>query len=302
MSKHVRIVVKLRKENEAPRIAHFTECILQQFGLSGGKGHVQVCLKDNCLEISDKKFAESTEVFVKHPSFCPVLHISQELIAKLPEDIFMRGVDVGAAVVLESCDGSILLIRRARHLRIFPGLWVPPGGHVEENETLLEAGLRELREETGLQLSPKDCVEGKVELLALWESVFPPKLSVGLPKRHHIVVYFHARLVKGLTASVLEDRLKFDPGEVDACAWLDRNLVTFIANCDDEDDLSPSSFEHLPKAFRALVLDEGGKQCPAELPTAPLFRIHSDNEDEDERVSTGTKFALQQFLMLPNHS
>ena len=52
------------------------------------------------------------------------------MVANLPEDIVSRGVDVGAAVVLESCDGSILLTRRARHLRIFPGLWVPPGKYL----------------------------------------------------------------------------------------------------------------------------------------------------------------------------
>ena len=80
--------------------------------------------------------------------------------------------------------------------------------------------------------------------------MFPPKLSVGPPKRHHIVVYFHARLVNGLTASMLEDHINFDPGEVDACAWLDRNLVTSIVNCDDEEKDSPSTVDHLPDSFR----------------------------------------------------
>ena len=56
-----------------------------------------------------------------------MLHISQPVVAALPDDIASRGVDVGAAVVLESYDGFILLSRRARHLRTFPGLWVPPG-------------------------------------------------------------------------------------------------------------------------------------------------------------------------------
>ena len=48
-------------------------------------------------------------------------------------------------------------------MRTFPGVWVPPGGHIELNETLLEAGLRELREETGLKLD-----DPAHHLLGLW--------------------------------------------------------------------------------------------------------------------------------------
>ena len=35
---------------------------------------------------------------------------------------------MGAVTLLESCDGKVLLTRRASHLSIFPGVWVPPGG------------------------------------------------------------------------------------------------------------------------------------------------------------------------------
>ena len=103
-------------------------------------------------------------------------------------------------VILETRDSQVLLTRRASHMRTFPGVWVPPGGHIELGETLLEAGLRELQvrllghysegsvlssqEETGLDVG--GLVETS-EVLCLWESVFPYILSMGQPRRHHIV-------------------------------------------------------------------------------------------------------------------
>lgn len=46
---------------------------------------------------------------------------------KLPDTTVSRGIDVGAAVILESGDGKIFLTRRADNLNTFPGIWVPPG-------------------------------------------------------------------------------------------------------------------------------------------------------------------------------
>jgi bifunctional NMN adenylyltransferase/nudix hydrolase len=52
------------------------------------------------------------------------------------------------AVVIQS--GHILLIRRAKAPG--KGLWALPGGHVEQTETAFEASLRELSEETSINL------------------------------------------------------------------------------------------------------------------------------------------------------
>jgi len=58
-------------------------------------------------------------------------------------------VGVGGVVVR---DGSVLLIRRGKEpLR---GRWVVPGGTVELGETLEEALVREMEEETGLVVEP----------------------------------------------------------------------------------------------------------------------------------------------------
>jgi 8-oxo-dGTP diphosphatase len=45
---------------------------------------------------------------------------------------------------------TVLLARRAPHRKAYPDLWSFPGGHVEPNETLDEALVRELREEIGI--------------------------------------------------------------------------------------------------------------------------------------------------------
>ena len=46
--------------------------------------------------------------------------------------------------------GCVLLVRRAPHRAFYPRLWSFPGGHVESNETLPDALVRELREEVGI--------------------------------------------------------------------------------------------------------------------------------------------------------
>ena len=61
-----------------------------------------------------------------------------------------RGLErpvVGVIVVVRRGD-QVLLAQRSRGTYL--GKWGFPGGHVELGETIVEAGLRELREETGV--------------------------------------------------------------------------------------------------------------------------------------------------------
>src|SRR5216684_3262026 len=58
---------------------------------------------------------------------------------------------VGAVIVNERDQAFVQ--KRAASRRLFPGCWDLIGGHVEAGETLVEALSREVREETGWELS-----------------------------------------------------------------------------------------------------------------------------------------------------
>jgi mutator protein MutT len=59
---------------------------------------------------------------------------------------------LGVSTLVQRQDGAVLLVRRAREP--FKGKWAFPGGHVEAGETMAEAAAREVREETGLLITP----------------------------------------------------------------------------------------------------------------------------------------------------
>lgn len=70
-----------------------------------------------------------------------------------------RPVPGVGAVVLRECDGhsEVLLVRRARAPLV--GTWSLPGGAIELGETAAEACVREVREETGLEVAVVEAIE-----------------------------------------------------------------------------------------------------------------------------------------------
>lgn len=52
-------------------------------------------------------------------------------------------------------DNKVLLVRR-KSTGYMDGYYAMPGGHVEPDETILEAAVRELEEETTLRIKPED--------------------------------------------------------------------------------------------------------------------------------------------------
>ena len=93
---------------------------------------------------------------------------------------------VSAAIVR---DGKILLVRRARPPA--QGLFSLPGGVVEVGETLTQAVIREVREETSLTIEP-------VGLAGFRETI--TRDPNGRIERHFVILPFAARWLAGEVA------------------------------------------------------------------------------------------------------
>lgn len=182
------VPIYLKKSNQRHVLAQFGECIVDFFGFSEQvSGYVGLSHeKDGFLVYELENSDDPQAVLLRHAVECPVYKMTDK--TSLSIESRDKGVGMGVAILLTTSDQCVLVTRRAPHMRTFPGVWVPPGGHVEPGESLLAAGLRELKEETGLEMK-----DTSFNLLGLWESVYPHKLEYGTPIRQHIVVYLMLR-------------------------------------------------------------------------------------------------------------
>ncbi|XP_066539405.1 nucleoside diphosphate-linked moiety X motif 17 [Hoplias malabaricus] len=286
-----KILVHLSKESSAPQCARFVESITGHFaGNVEDQATVSCSLENNRFILCEG--SHEGGVPLKRASFCPIKLLSHSEASSLPPDTLSRGVDVGVALLLETSNQRLLLTRRAATLRIFPNVWVPPGGHVELDEKLLDAGLRELREETGLKLNPADI--SATRLLGLWESVYPPMLSNGLPKRHHIVIYILVSTY--FTHLQLKSLLRPEPKEVSGCVWADVGLVKAIVSAVDGEENSVHIPADLPHSVSVMDVSPVGELSESTLPVLVFCNRAPAKGEDVERVSTGTKYALELWL------
>jgi 8-oxo-dGTP diphosphatase len=114
---------------------------------------------------------------------------------------------LGVAAVIWNDQGCVLLIRRAKEPR--KGQWSLPGGKLEFGETLTEGLLREVREETGLE----------VEILGLVDVAETIRdAAVGAADDHFVLIDYGARVISGtaVAASDAADARWFSLDEIDA--------------------------------------------------------------------------------------
>ncbi len=102
-------------------------------------------------------------------------------------------------------DGKVLVVRRARKPAI--NLYTLPGGVVEAGEPLADAVVREVREETALEIEPVG-LAGHREVIA--------RDTQGRVERHFVIMSFAARWRAGEIAlnEELDDARWLDPQEL----------------------------------------------------------------------------------------
>jgi len=102
-------------------------------------------------------------------------------------------------------NGKVLVVRRARKPAL--NLYTLPGGAVEAGETLVEAAIREVREETSLSIEPV-ALAGHREVIA--------RDDQGKVERHFVILCFASRWLSGepVLSDELNDSRWVDPSEL----------------------------------------------------------------------------------------
>ena len=132
---------------------------------------------------------------------------------------------------------KILFTRRTQTLKIFPHAWVMPGGHVEPGESLEEGVIREIQEETGINIETKISGIGKCEYFHenkqcylqpyyAFESVSNFSFDMTPPNSCHLIVFFKVKL----NQKAEELQMKLLPEEVDGAVWINSEEFHRVLN------------------------------------------------------------------------
>ncbi|HLY18674.1 MAG TPA: NUDIX hydrolase [Bryobacteraceae bacterium] len=138
--------------------------------------------------------------------------------------------------------GRILLVERGNEP--LKGLWSLPGGALEPGETLQEGIIREVREETGLEVEP-------LRVLEIFERII--RDSLGAPEYHYVLIDYICRVTGGKLCAA-DDASRVD--------WVPRGKLSAYP-------ITTGTLPVIEKGFR-----EQQRTRPARAKTMQTNRLH----------------------------
>ena len=110
-----------------------------------------------------------------------------------------------AAIITRRINNEIDILLTKRNIEPFKDYWCLPGGHIDSNEDAVTAVIREVKEETNLDIHP--------EFLTYQDEIFPNR---GV---HNVVLIFYG---------YAGNEIKADPVEVSDIRWFPLPQVTLM--------------------------------------------------------------------------
>ncbi len=216
-------------------------------------------------------------------------------------------VTVGAYI--ENKEGKILLARSAK----WNGMWTPPGGHIEYGEKIEDAVLREVKEETGLEvsnpifLSAIDMIEPK-DFMAYKSHFIGLQYKVTLKNEDQEVELEERELTEGkwftpeeivndkevekITRGVVEKFILNKDGECDSC---DEYKTGWARAQADYQNLQKQVEEHRSELVRLSELQILEKFIPVYDNFKKSIDAPAENEKQMENWKKGVEYIMKQF-------
>ena len=192
------------------------------------------CLVEQLNKIKNDKSLIERFQWIKEFIDIPFEHSPECSLSKKPFTGTQRNVSLASVGVIMDKDENVLITRRNKRLKGFPSCWVFPGGHKEKNEDFSDAMLREVYEETAIQITKKDNSfyynEHKVEVVPIfiYESQYPNCDNL---KYQTFIVFYKVKI----SLNFSQISVKVQLSEVDAYAWValkDMYMMSFEKDVD----------------------------------------------------------------------
>jgi ADP-ribose pyrophosphatase YjhB (NUDIX family) len=150
--------------------------------------------------------------------------VKEDLVEISERDTVKGKILVSVAAIIEGEGNKILLIWEGD--TPYHQQWVVPGGYVKPKETVQEAVVREVREETGLEVIP-------TRLIGIYDDFIADEEDQPL---HHIIISYIAKIIFG-EIIVTQESMEY--------AWI--NVVEVLKS-----DRVPDVFKRIVSDFRKL--------------------------------------------------